>query len=129
MFGELLDQVPAASEINEAINRLNSSPFLIDVLVNSTCYSTALFDTGCLPYAVFDLSFANQTHLPRLSVRHRSLKLAKEGPTIPITEMTYVTLDINGRAERVFGYVVDNLQYNIILGKGWAERNNVTVMH
>lgn len=126
MFGELLDQEPAASEISEAIDRLNSSPFLIDVLLNSTCYATALFDTGCLPYAVFDCSFANQTHLPRLPVRHRSLKLAKEGPTIPITEMTYVTLDINGRAERVFGYIVADLHYNIILGKGWAERNNVT---
>ncbi|KAI1001137.1 hypothetical protein K3495_g7060 [Podosphaera aphanis] len=40
--------------------------------------------------------------------------------------MTWATLDIDGRAERVFGYIVANLQYNIVLGKGWAERNNVT---
>ncbi|KAI0993816.1 hypothetical protein K3495_g14368, partial [Podosphaera aphanis] len=126
VFGELLDQIPPASEIREAVKRLNSSPFLIDILINSTCYSTALFDTGCLPYAVFDRSFADQTHLPRLPVTHRSLKLAKDGPQIPITEMTWATLDIDGRAERVFGYIVANLQYNIILGKGWAERNNVT---
>ncbi|KAI1001019.1 hypothetical protein K3495_g7177 [Podosphaera aphanis] len=126
VFGELLDQIPPASEIREAVKRLNSSPFLIDILINSACYSTALFDSGCLPYAVFDHSFADQAHLPRLPVTHRFLKLAKDGPQIPITEMTWATLEIDGRAERVFGYIVPNLQYNIILGKGWAERNNVT---
>ena len=58
MFGELLDQVPPAREISDAIEILNSSSFLIDVLINSTYYSTALFDTGCLLYAVFDQRFA-----------------------------------------------------------------------
>ena len=39
--------------------------------------------------------------------------------------MTYATIDINGRQERVYGYVIPGLHYDIILGKGWCERNDV----
>ncbi|CCE34913.1 uncharacterized protein CPUR_08852 [Claviceps purpurea 20.1] len=39
--------------------------------------------------------------------------------------MTYLNLDINGRRERVFGYVIKDLHYDLILGKGWAEANHV----
>lgn len=37
--------------------------------------------------------------------------------------MTWATLDIDGRAERVSGFIIASLQHNKILGKGRAERN------
>ncbi|KAI1005318.1 hypothetical protein K3495_g2906 [Podosphaera aphanis] len=39
--------------------------------------------------------------------------------------MTCATLDIDGYAERVFGYIIPDFQYSIIPWKGWAERNEV----
>ncbi|CCE29517.1 uncharacterized protein CPUR_03364 [Claviceps purpurea 20.1] len=39
--------------------------------------------------------------------------------------MTYLNLNINGRRQRVFGYVIRYLHYDLILGKGWAEANHV----
>ena len=42
-----------------------------------------------------------------------------------INHITYVTLDIHGRRKRLWGYVIKDLHYDLMLGKGWAERNNV----
>ena len=39
--------------------------------------------------------------------------------------MTYATIDIDGRSERAYGYIVRGLSFPIILGKAWAERNSV----
>ncbi|CCE27870.1 uncharacterized protein CPUR_01344 [Claviceps purpurea 20.1] len=38
--------------------------------------------------------------------------------------MTYSHLDINGRRDRVFGYVIRDLHYDRFLGKGWAKANH-----
>ncbi|XP_044714522.1 reverse transcriptase (RNA-dependent DNA polymerase) domain-containing protein [Hirsutella rhossiliensis] len=39
--------------------------------------------------------------------------------------MAFITMDIDGRAERLYGYVIPGLEFDLILGKGWAERNDV----
>ncbi|KAI0990963.1 hypothetical protein K3495_g17224, partial [Podosphaera aphanis] len=69
---------------------------------------------------------AKKHNLPRIPVQERELKLAKEdNNSFRISHATYVTLDINGRKERLWGYLIRDLQYDLILGKGWAERNEV----
>ncbi|CCE31947.1 uncharacterized protein CPUR_05804 [Claviceps purpurea 20.1] len=87
---------------------------------------SALFDTGCLPYTAISDSLVKRHHLPRIPVESRELKLAKDdNHSHPIDSITYFNLDINGRRERIFGYVIKDLHYDLILGKGWAEANHV----
>ena len=105
---------------------MDSKPFLIDCLINNLFRLHILFDTGYLPYSAYSASFVTRNKLPRILVESRELKLAQEDEhTHPIDSITYVTLDINGRRERLWGYVIKNLHYDLILGKGWAESNNV----
>ncbi|CCE29272.1 uncharacterized protein CPUR_02965 [Claviceps purpurea 20.1] len=86
----------------------------------------SLFDTGCLPYTAISDSLVKRHHLPRIPVESRELKLAKDDDhSHPIDSITYLNLDINGRRERIFGYVIKDLDYDLILGKGWAEANHV----
>ncbi|CCE31587.1 uncharacterized protein CPUR_05440 [Claviceps purpurea 20.1] len=86
----------------------------------------ALFDTGCLPYTAVSDSLVKRHQLPRIPIESRELKLAKDdNHSHPIDSVTYLNLDINGRRERVFGYVIKGLHHDLILGKGWAETNHV----
>lgn len=58
-------------------------------------------------------------------MKQRILKLAKDNKDcFKINYITYATLDINGYKERLWGYIIPGLTYDLILGKGWAERNN-----
>lgn len=43
-----------------AEKRLDSTPFLIDILVNNTFYTSALFDTVCLPFAGMSKRFVDR---------------------------------------------------------------------
>lgn len=104
---------------------MDSGPFLIDAFINNQFYLCALFDSGCLPYAAFNEKTVIDQNLPRIPINHRLLKLAKDDKVcFKIKYITYATLDINGRKERLWGYVIPGLHYGLILGKGWAERNN-----
>ena len=103
---------------------MDSLPFLIIEFINNHFYLCALFDSGCLPYAVFSEKIVLNRNLPRIPVKQRILKLAKDEKNCFIIEfITYATLDINGRKERLWGYVIPGLHYDLILGKSWAERN------
>ena len=105
---------------------MDSRPFLIDCLVDNVLIIPALFDTGCLPHSAFSSSLVNRANLPRIPINPRELKLAKNDPdSHPISDVTYVTLDINGRRQRLWGYIINDLHYDLILGKGWAEANDV----
>lgn len=108
---------------------MESTPFLIDTLINGTTFSESFFDNGCLPYAAFSEKSVRKHHLPRIPIEEKRLTLAKEshqnGDDLRLTHMTYATIDIDGRIERVYGYIVRDLSFPIILGKAWAERNSV----
>lgn len=112
--------------MQNAVRRMDSLPFLIDTFINNNFYLRALFDSGCLPYAAFNGSIVLHRNLPRIPVKQRLLKLAKDDKNyFMIKFITFATLDINGRKERLWGYVIPSLHYDLMLGKGWAERNKV----
>ncbi|KAI1006047.1 hypothetical protein K3495_g2170 [Podosphaera aphanis] len=105
---------------------MDNRPFLIEAFINDLFFVPALFDSGCLPYAAFSEDIAKKYKLPRIPIEKRELKLAKEDVNpYKISHVTYVTLDIQGRRERLWGYLIRDLQYDLIPGKGWAERNKV----
>lgn len=55
-----------------------------------------------------------------------TLSLAKNGGRRKIiSEITYVNFNINGREEKIFGFVIQGLAYDVILGKPWMKHNDV----
>lgn len=125
VFGEVLTQKPEQHELEKAKSRMDSPPFLFDVFINHHSEIQAFFDTGCLPYAAFSENLVRTHNLPRIPIPPRPLQLAKDGtPDYNLNSLTYATVDVNGRVERVYGYIIPHLHYDLILGKGWAERNH-----
>ncbi|KAI0996768.1 hypothetical protein K3495_g11415 [Podosphaera aphanis] len=84
-----------------------------------------MVDTGCLCLSVIDESLVRNHKLYTKSIRPRRLKLAEESKELKITQITHFKMDIDGRQEQIWGYVMLNLAYPIILGKPWMERNKV----
>ncbi|KAI0996566.1 hypothetical protein K3495_g11617 [Podosphaera aphanis] len=83
-------------------------------------------DTGCLCYAAFNHSFVKRHKLPQLSIKTRELRLAKkDSQRRVINKLTYVDTDIDGRREKIYGYVIEDLSYDMILGDPWMRANAV----
>ena len=117
---------PLANEISKVVNKMDGSPFLLDVVLNKSFYTDALMDSGCLCYSAFNLSFVKRHKLPRIPIKPRELKLAKkDSQQQSIKELTFVDVDIDGRHEKIWGYVIDKLAYNMILGNPWMKANAV----
>ncbi|KAI0991159.1 hypothetical protein K3495_g17028, partial [Podosphaera aphanis] len=42
--------------------------------------------------------------------------------------ITYAHFDFDGRQEKIYGYVIQDLAYDVILGKPWMEHNDVVYL-
>ena len=105
---------------------MDTSPLLVDCMLNSSFYQESFVDCGCLCNAAFSDQLVKERKLPRIEVTPRELQLAeKDTRTRKITHITYADFDIDGRKERIWGYVIRSLAYPVILGKPWMERNDV----
>ena len=74
-------------------------------------------DSGCLCHDAFNNSFVKQHNLLRIPIEIGELKLAKSGvQQRAINEITCVDMDIDDRNEKVWGYITENLSYEVIPG-------------
>jgi len=104
----------------------DSTPFLIEGLVNYSVITDTFLDNGCLSTCALREGFVLKHNLKRIKIKPRRLKLAKDdSDTYQITEVAEFILDLEGRSQRLVGYVVDDLAYDVILGKPWMEQNDV----
>jgi hypothetical protein len=104
-----------------------SEPFLVDVRLNKTHFSTALIDHCCLSYATFSDDLVRRLKISTFDIEPRYLEgvVSKQGT---IRKVAYAEIDIDSHQERrVFGYVVPGQRYPMILGKNWLAKQNVTV--
>lgn len=85
-------------------------------------------DTGCLCYSVIDENLARKYDIKLKSIDPMRLQLANGKCSTRITHMANLMLDIDGRQERMWSYVVPDLAYPMILGKPWLEQNDVYYM-
>ena len=105
---------------------MDTSPFFIDCMINSSFFVRALIDSGCLCFSAFSETFVRQRRLPRVEVPARRLRLAKDNPKEwEIHQITCAMIDIDGRREEVWGYIIPGLAYDMILGLPWMEKNDV----
>src|SRR5699024_6344367 len=91
-------------------------------------FSEAFVDNGCLCRSAFSSHFVHSRKLPRIPIKPRALALAKDDVRDHISFITFVDMDLDGRKERVWGYVIRNLGFDIILGKPWLEQNQVKIL-
>lgn len=51
-----------------------------------------------------------------------------DGEDRHINQISFADFNIDGRQERIYGYVIQDLAYDVILCKPWMERNDVTYL-
>lgn len=112
----------------EILNGMHSTPFLIGCLINNLFYTKSLIDTCCLCYSAIDENLVRNYYLKVHNITERSLRLADGLHSIKICKIACVDMDIDGRHEKIWGYVMPHLAYPIILGKAWMEKNVVVYL-
>lgn len=88
---------------------MNTTPFLVNALVNDLTMVQALVDNGCLCSGIINDDLATQLQLPRISISPRSLETAENSTTDkPIVKyITYISLDLDGHfTPKLWLYVV-----------------------
>lgn len=103
----------------------SSSPLVIDCLLNNLFFVKLMIDTGCLCFSVFDDSLVRKHNLHTIEIPSRPTKLANGEIGAKVTRIVCANIDIDGRQEKIWGYVMPKLAYPIILGKPWMEKNDV----
>lgn len=70
-----------------------------------------------------------KNNFPRIKIPKRSLHLAEnDRKERTIDYITYADFDFDGRQERIYGCVIKDLAYDVILGKPWMEDNDVVYL-
>ncbi|XP_044721119.1 reverse transcriptase (RNA-dependent DNA polymerase) domain-containing protein [Hirsutella rhossiliensis] len=98
---------------------MDGEPFIADVRVNGTDFVPSLVDYGCLCYGAVSKRTFHSLQLPHIRVQPRILEnAAGDGKEVKIDKITYVSIDLDGHQQhRVFMYVIDDLNWDMILGR------------
>ena len=96
---------------------MDEPPFIVSLIVNKECSTSALVDSGCSSYGLIDSRFASRHKLQRIRISHRPIVGFSDSITLWISEVAKIEINLNGYKEEVFFYVVPSLaSYDIILG-------------
>lgn len=108
--------------------RAGSTGMYVDTLINTSTYVRAFCDSGCLCYALVSERFAAREGLFQIDIRPRALEQVVEGARKPqISRIATFTADLEGFEMPVAAYVVPGQTDDVILGKGWMKKMNVTL--
>ena len=100
----------------------------IDILINSITSTRALCDSGCQCFATVSEQFVKERGLDALSIQPKPLEQVTTTKNRPmIRQIAVFIADIDGMEEKIVAYVIPGQIDNIILGKGWMERHDVSI--
>ena len=100
----------------------------IDILINSITSTRTLFDSGCQCFATVSEQFVKERGLNASSIQPRPLEQVMTTKNRPmIRQIAVFIADIDGMEEKIVAYVIPRQIDNIILGKGWMERHDVSI--
>lgn len=106
----------------EELMRKESLPFYVDARVNGIKFAQALVDNGCTSYATVNGLLARSLDLPRIRLNAPRRLDGVIRDLGRITHATYFDLDVHGhRQSRVFAYIVDQQEDEMILGDAWMK--------
>ena len=100
----------------------------IDILINSITSTRALCDSGCQCFATVSEQFVKERGLDASSIQPRPLEQVTTTKNRPmIWQIAVFIANIDGMEEKIVAYVILGQIDNIILGKGWMERHDVSI--
>ena len=105
---------------------MNTPPLTAHLIVNSVYNATALIDSGCLCYALVSRRFARRSHLERFSIASRMIE-GIDGKLSKIEEVSRFEFDMHGHREVAYAYVIDYMDEDVVLGKGWMDHQKVSI--
>ena len=106
---------------------MHGQPVIVETIINS-CLVPALVDLGCTIYSVYSKNIVDRLNLPRINVSPKELRLAKKSDKsnkIFVNEICWADVDLDGKLERIYGYVIEGLAHDLILGEPWMRLNDV----
>ncbi|KAI0992888.1 hypothetical protein K3495_g15296, partial [Podosphaera aphanis] len=109
---------------------MNTTPFLVNALINDISMVQALVDNGCLCSGIVDDELTTKLKLPRISIIPRSLETAEKATADKpvVKHITYVSLDLDGYVTpKLWLYVVPHSTHKLILGKKWLEDQDAVI--
>ena len=100
----------------------------IDILINFITSTRALCDSGCQCFATVSEQFVKERGLDASSIQPRPLEqVTTTKNQSMIRQIVVFIADIDGMEEKIVAYVIPGHIDNIILGKGWMERHDVSI--
>jgi hypothetical protein len=103
-------------------------PITVDVIVNNVAVANALIDTGSAAYCFVSSKFVRKNDLKRIRLPEGRKAIQGVGNlTTWVTSMVKLKLDMSGHVETSFAYVLDSEDYDMILGRPWMDRFDVTI--
>ena len=107
---------------------LNTDGMYIDILIISITSTRALCDSGCQCFTTMSEQFVKERGLDTSSIQSRPLEQVTTTKNRPMIQQIAVFIaDIDGMEEKIVAYVIPEQIDNIILGKGWMERHDVSI--
>lgn len=109
---------------------MNTTPFVVNALINDSNMIEALVDNGCLCSGIINDALTTELQLQRTPISPRILETAEDSTTgKPIVEyITSVSLDLDGMVTpKLWLYVVPHSTHQLILGKKWLEDEDAII--
>jgi hypothetical protein len=105
-----------------------TDPFVIPIVANQFTSGTGFVDSGCLTYSLTNDRFARRAKLERIPTNNPIPIEGINGKAGVITEIARIPLDIEGRTEEAWAYIVEEtLGYDMILGLPWMKKQDVSL--
>ncbi|RKF84269.1 hypothetical protein GcM1_127001, partial [Golovinomyces cichoracearum] len=115
-------------EWNRFEESMDCKPFIVNTFINDIVSTSTLIDTGCLSYGLCDSNFAQKNNLVRLKVNPREVVGFDGKIASSVNEVAVVDIDLDGhRQSKVFLYISQLGQYDIILGIYWIVSQDVRI--
>ena len=109
---------------------MNTTPFLVNALINNFTMIQALVDNGCLCSGIIDEKLTSELKLPCIPISPRPLETVEDATKDkPIVKyITHVALDLDGYVTpNLWLYVVPGSTHQMILGKKWLEDQDAVI--
>ena len=107
---------------------LDTNGMYIDILINSITSTCALCDSRCQCFATVSEQFVKERGLDASSIQPRPLEqVTTTKNRSMIWQIVVFIADIDGMEEKIFAYLILGQIDNIILGKVWMERHDVSI--
>ena len=118
------------SAVYSCQEKMNTTPFLVNALINDSTMIQALVDNGCLCSGIIDEALKTKLKLPRYPIPPQLLETAvnssKDKTIIDCT--TCISLDLDGHVtSNVWLYIVPHSTHQMIIGKKWLEDQDAVI--